>query len=226
LQKHIDVRLLKYNKTHKVEGEVRTIWENFQIERASLMPLPSSPMEYAETARAKVRPDQTVVYDGTRYSVPHGYVGKYVSLRVTPFEIEIWSGGDLLHTHNKLIAKGDTQYVLEHYLDALARKPRAAGQALPISKGQMPPQCKAFLESCPAKDAPQQLVNLMMLAREIGAERVFNAMDEAQKTGRPTAEIVKLYVNSAAAPGGDVTVRHAKLSEYDKLIGGLGGKED
>jgi transposase len=223
LQNHIDVCLLKYNKTHKISGEPHSIWENMQLERKALIPLPASRMEYVETIpNAKVYHDQTVVYDGVRYSVPHGYVNKKASLRVSPFEVEIYCGGKLLHTHQKALSKGDNQYVLDHYLDALSRKPRAAGQALPVIKGQMPQQCKAFLLTCPAKNAPQQLVSLMLLAREIGPERVLRAMDKALKNGRPTAEIVKLYINMEDAPGGDIEVRHAQLAIYDMLVVGDG----
>jgi len=225
LQKHIDVCLLKYNKTHKIQGEANGIWENYQSERGTLMPLPLSPMDPFETSRAKVRHDQTVAYDGARYSVPHGYVGMDTTLRVSPFEIEVFYRGNLLCTHQRLRTKGESQYILEHYLDALSRKPRAIDQALPIIKGQMPPQCRAFLETCPAKDAKRQLVSLMLLAREIGAECVLRAMDEAQKTGCPTADLVKLYLDIEVKPGSDIAIEHAQLSLYDMLIDGTEVKD-
>jgi transposase len=218
LQKHIDVRLLEYNMRHRIQGEQRGIWENLRAERAVLKPLPVTPMETTETVQAKVWPDQTVIYDRVRYSVPHGYVGVKVTLLVSPFEIAVYCRGILLHTHQKAREKGDDRYILDHYLDVLSRKPRATGQALPIVAGVMPSQCRAFLESCPSKDAPRQLVELMLLAREIGQDIVFAAMDKAQLTGRPTAELVKLCIENESAPGRDITVNHTKLSVYDSLI--------
>jgi transposase len=225
MQKHIDVRLLEYNMKHRIRGEQRGIWENFQSERAALKPLPASPMETAETVQAKVWPDQTVVYGRVRYSVPHGYVGAKATLLVSPFEINVYCRGALLHTHQRVREKGADQYVLDHYLDALSRKPRADGQALPIVAGVMPPQCRAFLASCPSKDAAKQLVELMLLARAIGPERVLAAMDAAQLAGRPTAELVRLYIGNESGPGRGITVNHAQLSVYDSLIGEDAAKE-
>ena len=224
LQKHIDVCLLEYNMKHRIKGEQRGIWENFQAERAALKPLPSSPMETTETVQVKVWHDQTVIYDKVRYSVPHGYVGAKATLLVSPFEISVYCRGVLLHTHQRMRENGANQYILEHYLDALSRKPRAAEQALPVTEGVMPPQCRAFLASCPAKDAVKQLVDLMLLARAIGPERMLAAMDAAQLAGRPTAELVKLYIENESRPGRGITVNHAQLSAYDSLISGDAAK--
>jgi hypothetical protein len=88
----------------------------------------------------------------------------------------------------------------------------------------MPPQCRAFLESCPSKDAANQLVELMLLAREVGAERMLGAMDAAMLSGRPTAEIVKLHLGFGRMPADPFTVEHASLAEYDALIAAEEGK--
>lgn len=220
LQSHVSARMLEYNARHRIQGEPRGIWESFLEERAALMPLPKSRLEICEPVRAKVRHDQTVAYDGSRYSVPHGYVGMWATLRATPFVVEIHCRGRLLHTHKRALSKGTAQYVLEHYLDAISRKPRSAGQALPIVAGHMPPQCREFLAACPSADAERQLVELMLLAREVGAERVLLAMDDALKCGRPTADLVKLHLEVGGMPSDAFAVEHADLRDYDRLIAG------
>jgi transposase len=191
LQNHVSAKLLKYNMTHKIQGRPRKIWDMYLEEQASLRPLPLSPFEVDETVHAKVYPDQTVRYGKVRYSVPHGYAGRNVTLRVSPFELKAYFRGELLCTHKK--ARTD-QYILDHYLEILSRKPRAAGQALPIAKGVMPAQCRAFPELCPAEDKNRQLVEIMLLAGDIGEDRVLAAMDDAVSTGRPTAELVRYYL--------------------------------
>jgi len=194
----------------------------FKEERAVLMPLPLSPFEVDETVRTKVLHDQTVRYDRIRYSVPHGYVGKAVTLRVSPFELKVYCKGELLYTHERQKMKGSDQYILDHYLEALSRKPRAARQALPIAKGVMPPQCRAFLELCTAADARKQLVDVMLLARDVGAERVLKAMDDAIGAGMPSADLVRYYLYGQQAPADAFEITHNDLSDYDKLIGGRG----
>ena len=222
LQNHISAKLLKYNMTHKIESKPRKIWDMFLEERASLAPLPLSPFEVDETVQTKVYSDQTVRYDKVHYSVPYGYVGKSVTLRVSPFKISVYHRGICLCTHDKVCTGGQDQYVLDHYLEILSRKPRAAGQALPIKKGVMPPQCRAFLELCPAADANRQLVEIMLLAREIDEERVLAALDDAISTGKPTAEIVKYYLYGQQMPEDEFVIEHNDLSGYDKLISGEG----
>ena len=218
LQKHVSACLLKYNMTHKIEGRPRKIWDMFQEERAALAPLPVSPFEADETVQTKVRPDQTVIYEKTRYSVPHGYVGKSVTLCVSPFELKIHHRGELLYTHKRMRSGGADQYILDHYLESLSRKPRAAGQALPIKKGVMPAQCRAFLEMCPAADAKRQLVDVMLLARDAGEGRVLEALDDAINTGNPTSELVRYYLYGQQMPGDAFEITHADLADYDKLI--------
>jgi hypothetical protein len=113
---------------------------------------------------------------------------------------------------------GPDQYILDHYLDILSRKPRAADQALPIKKGVMPAECRAFLELCPADDANRQLVDIMLLARDVGEKRVFDALDDAIRTGKPTAELVKYYLYGQQMPDDAFVIEHSDLAGYDKLI--------
>ncbi|MCL2123041.1 MAG: IS21 family transposase [Desulfovibrionaceae bacterium] len=220
LQNHVSASLLEYNMTHKIEGNPRKIWDMFLEEQASLRPLPLSPFEVDETVRTKVRPDQTVRHDKVRYSVPHGYAGKNVTLRVSPFELKVYHRGDLLYTHKRQREGGCDQYVLDHYLEALSRKPRAAGQALPVTDGVMPPQCRAFLGLCPAADANRQLVDVMLLARDAGEGRVLAALDDAISTGKPTAEMVRYCLYGQKSPPDAFEIKHNDLADYDSLIGG------
>ena len=218
LQNHVSASLLKYNMTHKIQGRPKHIWDMFLEERSALMPLPLSPFEVDETAQTKVYPDQTVRYEKVRYSVPHRYVGKNVTLRVSPFKLDVYCRGVLLCTHERAGAGGKDQYILDHYLEALSRKPRAAGQALPISRGVMPIQCKAFLELCPATDANKQLVDIMLLARDVGEARVLSALNDAISTGKPTAELVRHCLYGQQMPEDAFEIVHSDLADYDRLM--------
>jgi hypothetical protein len=190
----------------------------FLEERASLAPLPLSQFEVDETVQTKVYPDQTVRYDKTHYSVPYGYVGRHVTLRVSPFELKVYFRGKLLHAHNRMRQNGPSQYILDHYLEILSRKPRAARQALPINKGVMPPQCRAFLELCPATDKNSQLVEVMLLARDIDVDHILLALDDAICTGKPTAELVRYFLYGQQMPEDAFEIKHNDLADYDKLI--------
>ena len=226
LQNHVSAKLLQYNMTHKIEGSPKKIWDLFLEERSALAPLPLSAFEVDETVGTKVRHDQAVIYNKVRYSVPHGYVGKKVTLRVSPFKLKIYYRGELLYTHDRQREGGDDQFILDHYIEALSRKPRAAGQALPIARGVMPAGCRAFLELCPSPDANRQLVDVMLLAREVGEDRVLAALDDAIIAGKPTAELVRYYLYGQQMPDDAFVIEHCDLADYDRLIRGEGDDDD
>ncbi|MCL2433505.1 MAG: IS21 family transposase [Clostridia bacterium] len=223
LQAHIDANVHIYIRTHKVRGHANSVADDLENERRLLLPLPQMPLDICDTCRARVRPDQTVAYDGVRYSVPHGYVGRDVSLRVSPYHVEVYWRGELLHKHDKANIKGQDQYILDHYLDALSKKPRAIDQALPLSRGVMPPQCAEFLRLCPGGDAKRQLVDILLDGRGLGRERTLGALGSANKTGSPSYQLVQFYLaEQAPKPYDSFEIEHGDLSMYDRLIGGDG----
>jgi transposase len=223
LQAHADAKALEYIKTHKIRGRQNSISEDFNRERKALMPLPKAPLDVCGTRRARVRPDQTALCGGVRYSVPHGHVGRDVSARVSPRHVEIYWRGELLHRHGKANGAGQGQCVLAHYLEALSRKPRAVGQALPLSAGVMPPQCAELLRLCHGSDAKRQLVDILLDGRGLGEERTLRALDAANRTGSPTFPLAQLFIaEQAPKPYDSFDIRHRDLSEYGRLIGGGG----
>jgi len=223
LQAHIDASVLVYIKTHKVGGHKNSISADLEEERKTLRPLPLAPLDICDTHKSRVRPDQTVVHGGVRYSVPHGYVGRDVSLRVSPYHVEIYWRGELLHNHDKINVKGQDQYVLDHYLEALSKKPRAVDQAIPLARGVMPLQCAEFLRLCPGSDAKRQLVDILLDGRGLGRERTLSAIESANKTGSPTFQLVQFYLaEQAPKPYDSFEIEHLDLSAYDRLIGGGG----
>ncbi|PHJ36683.1 hypothetical protein P378_20855 [Desulforamulus profundi] len=56
----------------------------------------------------------------------------------------MWHRGKEIYTPTKALRKGDHQYIPEHYLELLTRKPRAVMNAVPLKKGIMPRNLKIF----------------------------------------------------------------------------------
>ena len=224
LQGHVTNCCLAYAKTHAVRGRENSIWQDYEIERKSLLPLPQVPFDPGFTTTALVHKDLTVIYDGSRYSVPCEYAGKEVTIRVSPFSLCIYCQGKEIWRHPRLGKKGGDQYVLEHYLDILARKPRAIEQAIPISRGVMPSVCKQFLHLCKEKDSKKQLVDILLLGKSVRNDRLLWAIEQANNTLNPSLALVRFFLDAdlSGVPEDSVTVQHRDLSDYDKLIGGDG----
>ena len=220
LQAHVTSKCLAYINEHKIKTHSLTMRQEFEADRAAFLPLPGMPLDNGFTTLALVHPDQTVRHENMRYSVPHRLVGSTVTLRLSPFHIAIHHKGEQVYRHKRATAIDGNQYVLDHYLEVLDRKPRAVDQAIPVRRGIMPKECTDFLQLCPEKDARQQLVNALMLGRSYDREAVLWAFRQANNTRRPTFTLVKAHLEMSHATVSleGPTIRKPDLSQYDILL--------
>ena len=121
-------------------------------------------------------------------------------------------------------AKGENRYIPEHYLPLLEMKPRAMGNAAPLKYGVLPPELEKFRSKCTGKDKYEQLANILLLGRTIDSKTLLEAVDLANKTGVPSFNKVKLFLDLKESPRGaedvdPVIVHHRDLEQYDTLLG-------
>ena len=222
LQAHVTNRCLAYALNHSIRGKEHSIHHFFEAERKTLLPLPQVAIDPGFTTSALVHPDLTVIHEGTRYSVPRDFVGKEVTLRLSPFNLCVYYQGKEVWKHQRMFKKQEDQYILEHYLDILERKPRAINQAIPLIRGIMPEPCKQFLRLCQEKDAKKQLVDILLLGREVERNRLLWALGQANNTLNPNLSLVHFFLDADVSkePEDIITVQHKGLSMYDQLIKG------
>jgi len=224
IQDEVRRRCLEYRMYHKIKDRPKAILEMSLEDRRCLHPLPAKRFEAYEEVKANVGSDLTFRYDTVKYSLPIEYVGKTVTLRVFPYEIEAWYKGDLAYRHTRPFAKDENRYIPEHYLSLLEMRPRAMRNAAPLKLGVMPPELERFRNKCTAKDKFEQLANILLLARDTDSKLVLEAVDRANKTGVPTLHKVKLFLDlektSDKSPLVDqVIVTQRDLDQYDILLG-------
>jgi hypothetical protein len=205
-------------------------------ERGKLMPLPLKEFEAYAEVEAVVGSGLTFRHDTTKYSVPQEYIGKTVALRVTSYRIEAWYKGVLICSHERPFNKGDHQYMPEHYLPLLEKRPRAIPNAAPLKYGVMPPELERFRKLCQAKDKYEQLCNVLLLGREVDAEALLRAVDYANRTGSPTLDSVRFYLEayslgdakgrSCEVPAGEIAVDKPRFEDYDALFMETGDADD
>ena len=70
-----------------------------QLDKPSLLTLPSHPYQYTDIKRLKVAPDYHVQYKHQFYSVPHVLVGEYIELEATQKLISVYHKGNLITQH-------------------------------------------------------------------------------------------------------------------------------
>ena len=231
IQEIVTRRCLEYRMYHKIKDRPRPILEMSREERACLHDLPAKPYEACDIVEAVVGSGLTFRHDATKYSLPLEYVGKTVTLRVFPYEIEAWYKGTLAYRHTRPFVKGENQYVPEHYLPLLEMRPRAMRNAAPLKLGALPPELEKFRNKCTAKDKYEQLANILLLGRDIDSKQLLAAVDYANKTGLPTFNKVKLFLDLAGSPDKEtvidpVIVVQDELKQFDALLGMEGNVDE
>lgn len=143
---------------------------------------------------------------------------------VSPFNVDIYYMGDYYYSHKKATQKGDHQYIPEHYLEILLRKPRSIENALPLKKGIMPIELQNFMKLNNSRNKNEELVKILLLAREVSNENFLWAVTQSIESGVPTYEMVCFYLDitnldkSDLEPQIDTEVKIVDLNDYDRLI--------
>ena len=190
-------------------------------ERALLADLPAEPHCTAEDASPRVDSKALVTIRRNRYSVPARLVGMRVGAKVGAREIAIWHDGKVVATHERLAGCHRVSAQLEHYLDLLARKPGALARSLALrqerDRGDWPPCLdelwSAIEERTDRPEAARQMVEVLLLCREVGPRRVELAVRGALAAGAHDGRAVALLARRDERPVAPV------LELEERLVG-------
>lgn len=211
------------------ERERNRLRERWVKEQAGLLPLPSQPFRCALTRLVPVSRLSLVSFDRNRYSVPCHYVGRNLLLGAFTDRIEVWDCKERVAVHQRCYQRGELVLELEHYLPALARKPRAATHAAVVN--QMPAIYARVREQL-CQSHPQgyrEFAAILLLHQEFPATAVAMALEEADKRGCLQAAAVRqlllnqmapAYPKPVSVPAGLAAMKVAlpNLSQYNSLL--------
>ncbi|MDQ6806778.1 MAG: IS21 family transposase, partial [Actinomycetota bacterium] len=170
-----------------------------------LLALPAEPFDSAETAAPRVDQKSLVTIRQNRYSVPVSLAGLRVSARVGAREITINHGGREVARHERMHGKFGTSAQLDHYLELLARKPGALERSVALAqerdRGGWPDCFDALWAALTGRygssDAARQMVDVVLLCREHGPERVALAVRGALTAGAIDGRAVAVLARRA-----------------------------
>jgi transposase len=173
----LDVRVMKDYGVSR-----RELFE--EIDAPAMRPLPDGRYRYATWKKAKVAPDYHIEFEGHRYSVPSGLVGRQVDLRASQDTVEIFLGTRRVFTHPRsLLHRGFTTepaHMPSHHREFAEWTPeRIEGWALTLG-----PSAAEFVgRILHAKVHPEQAfrscMGVISLARHYGKDRVEGACKRA-----------------------------------------------
>jgi hypothetical protein len=201
-----------------------------------LRPLPADPFDASETAAPRVDAKSLVTVRQNRYSVPVALAGLRVSARIGAREITISHAGQQVARHERLHGRFGTAAQLDHYLELLQRKPGGLEHSLALAqereRGAWPAAFDELWAALTARygrsEAARQMVDVLLLCREHGPERVVMAVRGALAAGAHDGRAVAVLARRAhAASPPPLTgleprlTAHARpapdLADYDRL---------
>jgi hypothetical protein len=221
----------------RIAGRGETVGEALRVERRVLRKLPFEDFDASEQASPRVDVKALVTIRQNRYSVPVALVGLRVAARIGAREIVISHGGRPVARHPRLHGRYQTAARLDHYLELLQRKPGALKGSLPLrqerERGRWPACFDQLWQQIEqrygASEAARQMVDVLLLCREQGADRVElavrGALAAGAHDGRAVALLARRNERPAQLPLFELA-EHLKasrrpqptLGEYDALL--------
>lgn len=190
----------------RIRSRPRTIGEYFAAEQPLLAPLPEEPFETGRLSTPRVDRYSQICVRMNRYSVPVRLIGRTVRVMLHASELVVYYGREEVARHERLIARGAARLELDHYLEALIRKPgalpgataldqaRAAGRFTPIHDAWWQAAVKAHGE----REGTRALIEVLLLSRHLPHEHLITGLAAALKSGALTADAVALEARKAA----------------------------
>lgn len=190
----------------RIGGRQYTIGEQFAVEQPMLKALPVEPFETGLWLAPHVDRFSQITVRTNRYSVPVRLIGRQVRVLLHASELIVFDGRAEACRHERLMAKAGSRLDLDHYLEALLRKPgalpgataleqaRAAGRFTPVHDGWWAAARKAHGDA----EGTRALIEVLLLHRHMAHEHVVAGLAAALQVGALTADAVALQARKSA----------------------------
>ncbi len=191
-----------------VAGHGAPVGARLAAERARLRPLPPDPHDGAEHTRPRVDAKGLITVRQSRYSVPIALVGLTVDARLGARELVVHHRGREVARHERSYVRLATLARLDHYLDLLKAKPAALAGSLALHQersrgcwpGELDDLWRAIETRYGASEAARQMVEVLLLAREVGADELHRAVAGALAAGAHDGRAVALLARRRTRP--------------------------
>lgn len=226
----------------KVPYTQETIHEAWLKEKQALHPLPATDYEACKTAECRVSKIATITFDRNQYSVPCSYVSQRVWVKGFVDHVIVVAQNQIIAQHNRVYEEGGIYLKLDHYLEALLRKPRAVRDARAMQTADVPQEMRDFHRLMNEKhgaEGDRGFVRFLLLHREVGMDILLQTVQTAQAAGvfryEGLHQIVRQLTGQESNPASlptaslpaDLTayrVRKADLNRYGELTSGGAAK--
>jgi len=230
------------DEQRRIEGRELTVGAAVLVERDHLLPVVAEGMDLAQTSFPTVNSLGCAKVLTNAYSVPLK-PGTQVQAKVYANAVELWHDGQCVARHERCYSRQQQVLDLEHYLDILSRKPGALAGSRPLEQqrraGLWPDSFDEIWQALITRHGKQsgtrQMIDLLKLTKEVGRDRLRQAIETALETGcTDTAAVQHLLqatdLNRPVCEAMDIgsLERYQRplpvMNEYDQLLG-VGGAQ-
>ncbi len=196
----------KAEDCRRIGARIRTIGQDFAVEAPLLLPLPDEPFETGLLLTPRVDRYSQITVRCCRYSVPVRLIGRQVRVVLRPSELIVYDRVTEVARHERLTVKGGEHLVLDHYLEALMRKPGAMpgsavleqARAAGVFTGAHEALWSAARRAAGEPAATRVLIEVLLLHRHMDDADVIAGIGAALSVGAHTADVVAVEARKVA----------------------------
>jgi len=233
----------KQEEERIITGRVRSIGTAIVIEREYLRPLALEAFDLAAASFPVVNSGGTVNVLTNFYSLPLP-PGTKVQAKTHAAYVEIWHEGKCVARHERSFGRQQKVLNLEHYLDALTKKPGALAGSAPLeqwrAQGRWPESFDRFWNNLQQRrgrqDGTRAMIEVLLLGRQHGYEGLRRAVEQALTVGGSDVAAIRylleLEQSGQRTPAAALEVNwlsryerpQPSLRDYDRLLSAYGGE--
>ena len=209
------------DEDRRISGHLNTIGHDFTAEQPFLRPLPTEVFEPGLVLNPRVDRSSMISVRMMKYSVPAHLIGRRVRVSLRATEVIVFEGRTVVAVHPRVVARGSSRVVLDHYLEVLRFKPGALPGSTALAQARAAGVFTAAHEAFWAAsrkvngdtDGTRELVDVLLLHRSLTHEQVVAGITAALTVGAVSADVVAIEArrhtpDSTTATGGASPGRH------------------
>lgn len=189
-----------------IESRTMTVGSHFAVEAPHLRALPAEPFDVGLLLRPRADTKSRVAVRQCFYSVPVGYAGRRVDVRLGAERIEVLEGSRVIASHERAVKKGTEVLDLDHYLEVLAIKPGgfSGSSALAQAKaqGRFTPIHQRFVDHARRqlgdRDGTKAMIGVLLAHRVLPFEAVLAGVEGALAVNSCDPDVVIVEARRAA----------------------------
>lgn len=229
---------LKEAEQKTVPHTNETVAQMWEKEKEYLHPLPEKKFEACRLVSCQVNKTSLITVETNQYSVPCSYVGQAVWAKIFVDRVSVVAQNEVIAEHPRSYERNQMITNLDHYLEALLKKPRAIRDAHAFQSSDIPDVFRRVHRKMRENEGAlgdRKFIRLLLLHREIGMEKLTQALLEAEQAQiyryEVVHEIIQRLTNNCLkiqdlskekTPMNllDYKIQKANIAQYEQLTGG------